>query len=269
MRNLLNANLWRMVKSKAFWLALLAELAYTALIVLVCWDHYAAGGYNYSLESILSSGFGLMGYLPVPSLILAPLLSVYLATEYADRTVRNKLIAGRTRLEIYLSDLAACVLTALALDMMYLLLAGALCVYPVLGMAGTLLRVPLWQMLSWVAVGLLARIAYVSCVKLLAVVFTSRAALSIATLLLAVAAAIFCAFCFQEIQYLTLNAAEPGREVRLALWQLAADALPTGQYLQISRLDTPNLWRMPFLSLLAASVTTGAGLTLFRRQNIK
>ena len=76
MGNLLTAGLRRMVKSRAFLLALLAELAYTALVVLVCWDHYAAGTGNYTLESVLTAGFGLMGYLPVPSLIAAPLLSL-------------------------------------------------------------------------------------------------------------------------------------------------------------------------------------------------
>ena len=269
MRNLLNANLWRMARSKAFWLALLAELAYTALIVLVCWDHYAAGGYNASLESILSAGFGLMGYLPVPSLILAPLLSLHLGTEYTDKTIRNKLVAGRTRTEIYLSDLAACVLTALALDILYLVLAAALCVHPVLGMAGSLLRVPLRQMAAWIAVGLLARTAYVSCIKLLSVACGSRTTLSITAILLVVAASLFCAYCFREIQYLAISLEEPARDARLALWQLMADTLPTGQYLQISRLDTPRLWRMPLMSLLVAAVTTGTGLALFRRQNIK
>ena len=55
MGNLLHAGLSRLVRSRAFLLALLAELAYTALVVMVCWDHYAAGTGNYTLESILTS----------------------------------------------------------------------------------------------------------------------------------------------------------------------------------------------------------------------
>ena len=79
MGNLLHAGLSRLVRSRAFLLALLAELAYTALVVLVCWDHYATGTGNYTLESVLTAGFGLMGYLTVPSLIAAPLLSLAVA----------------------------------------------------------------------------------------------------------------------------------------------------------------------------------------------
>ena len=155
MGNLLHAGLSRLVRSRIFLLAVLAELAYTALVVLVCWDHYATGTGNYTLESVLTAGFGLMGYLPVPSLIAAPLLSLHLGAEYSDGTLRNKLIVGHTRTEIYLSDLLTCVIAAVGLDVLYLLLAGALCAYPVLGMAGTLLRVSPGQLLAWVAVGLL------------------------------------------------------------------------------------------------------------------
>ena len=132
MGNLLTAGLRRMVKSRAFLLALLAELAYTALVVLVCWDHYAGGTGSYTLEAILTAGFGLMGYLCVPSLILAPLLAVYLGAEHSEHTIRNKLITGHTKTSVYLAELTVCVLTALALDILFMLLAGSLCAWPVL-----------------------------------------------------------------------------------------------------------------------------------------
>ena len=152
MRNLLHANLCRLVRSRVFLFALLAELAYTALVVLVCWDHYATGTGRYTMESVLTAGYGLMGYLPVPTLIIAPMLSVYLGTDYSGNTLRNKLIVGHTRSAVYLADLLICVLASVALDVLYLALAGALCVYPVWGMSGVLLRVPVGQMLAWIAV---------------------------------------------------------------------------------------------------------------------
>ena len=164
MGNLLTAGLRRMVKSRAFLLALLAELAYTALAVLVCWDHYAANTGSYTIESVLTAGFGLMGYLSVPSLIAAPLLCVHLGTEYSENTLRNKLIVGHTRPAVYLADLLSCAIAALGLDLLYMLLAGALCVYPVLGMTGRLLTASPGQLLAWIAVGLLARAAWAAAV---------------------------------------------------------------------------------------------------------
>lgn len=273
MRNLLHANLRRMVRSKAFLLAVLVELAYTAFVVLVCWDHYAAGTAKYTLESVLTAGYGLMGYLPIPTLIVAPLLSVHLGADYSDNTLRNKLIVGHTRTEVYLADLLSCVLTAVTLDVLYLALAGILCIYPVLGMSGVLLRVSPGQMLAWVAVALLARAAYAALVKLLVTALGNRTAASIAALLLVVGATLLCASAFSEIAHIErgLAGAYPveNAEARLAFWHTLMDVLPTGQYIQVSRLDTPNLWRMPLLSLAVTAASTGAGLLLFRRKDLK
>ena len=273
MRNLLHANLCRLVRSRVFLFALLAELAYTALVVLVCWDHYATGTGRYTMESVLTAGYGLMGYLPVPTLIIAPMLSVYLGTDYSGNTLRNKLIVGHTRSAVYLADLLICVLASVALDVLYLALAGALCVYPVWGMSGVLLRVPVGQMLAWIAVALLARAAYAALVKLLVTALGNKTAASIAALLLVAAAALVCASAFSEIQYIERGLAgeypvENG-EARLAFWRALVDTPPTGQYIQVSRLDTPHLWRMPLLSLAVMAAGTGTGLAVFRRKDLK
>ena len=58
-------------------------------------------------------------------------------------------------------------------------------------------------------------------------------------------------------------------EARLAFWQFLLDLLPTGQSLQVSRLDTPNLWHLPLLSLGVAAASTGAGLVLFHKKDLK
>ena len=269
MRNLLHANLRWMIRSRAFLIAVLAELAYTALVVLVCWDHCATGTGSYTMESILTAGFGLMGYLPIPSLIAAPLLSLHLGTDYSDNTLRNKLIVGHTRAEVYLADVLTCVIATVGLDVLYLILSGLLCVYPILGMSGVLLRVSFGQMLAWVAVALLARAAWAAAIKLAVTLLGNKTTASIAGLLLVLAAAGACAFGFHELEYLARHPEAANLEARTSFWRLAVDVLPTGQYLQVSRLDTPNLWRMPLLSLAVTAVSIGAGLFLFRRKDLK
>lgn len=268
MRNLLHANLRRMVRSRAVLIALLAEAAYVALTVLSCWDHCAAGD-QYTLEYILTAGYVLLSYLPIPTLILAPLLSLYLGADYGSSTLRNKLIVGHTRRSVYLADLLACVLTAVTLDAVYLVLSGFLCVGPILEISGRLLRFPPGRMLLWAAVLLLARGAWAAVVKLVVTVLGNRTAASIIILLLAVAAALVSTTGIDEIGYLSRNLMVDGNAGRMAGWQLALDILPTGQYYQISRLDTPNLWRMPLLSLAVIAASTGAGLVLFRRKDLK
>ena len=273
MRNLLAANFYRLRKSSAFWLALAATLAYTGLIVLVCWDHCADGTGNYTLEAILTAGFGLMGYLCIPSLILAPLLAVYLGTEHSEHTVRNKLITGHSKAGVYLAELAVCILTALTLDILFMLLAGLLCVWPVLQMSGVLLRVSVGQLSAWIAAALLARAAYASVIKLVATVLERKTGASIAALLLVAAAMLVCRTAFGMIHSLesALAAGRPviNAEGRLAFWHLLMDILPTGQAIQVSRLDTPNLWRMPLMSLAVIAVSTGLGLAVFRKKDLR
>ncbi|MCI9058101.1 MAG: hypothetical protein HFF76_12780 [Oscillospiraceae bacterium] len=273
MRNLLCAGLRRLVKSRTFLFALLAVLAYTALVVLVCWDHCAQGAGNYTLEAILTSGFGLMGYLSVPSLIYAALLSVHLGADYSDGALRNKLTVGRTREQVYLADLLTCVIASVGLDVLYLLLSGALCAYPVLEARGVLLRASPGQVLAWVAAALLARAAWAAAVKLTVTVLGSRTAGAVAALLMVVGAMILCQFSFSQIQFLS-NCLGDGLPVkngaaRLAFWQLLMDLLPTGQSLQVSMLYTPTLWRLPLLSAAVFAVSTGAGLLFFRRRDLK
>ena len=273
MRNLLCADLRRLVKSRTFLLALAAVLAYTALVVLICWDHYADGTGNYTLESILTAGFGLMGYLSIPSLIYACLLSVHLGTDYSDGTLRSKLAVGRTRNQVYLADLLTCVAASVGLDVLYLLLSGVLCVYPVLGMAGVLLKASPGQVLSWVAAALLARAAWASVVKLAATVLGNRTAGAIAALLMVMGAMVLCSFGFNQIEFLSRYLAEGlpvvNGKARLAFWQFLMDLLPTGQSLQVSRLYTPTLWRLPLLSAAVFAASTGTGLLFFRRRDLK
>lgn len=268
MRNLLCANLRRLVRSKAFLIALLAELAYVSLAVLSCWDHCAAGD-QYTLEYILTAGYVLLSYLPIPTLILAPLLSLHLGTDYSHSTLRNKLIVGHTRTEVYLADLLACVVMSVALDVVYLVLSGLLCIKPILEISGRLLRFSLGQAFLWVAVLLLARSAWAAVVKLVVTVLGNRTAASIVVLLLAVAAALISTTGIDEVGYLSRNLTVGGNAGRMTGWQLALDILPTGQYYQVSRLDTPNLWRMPLLSLAVIASSTGAGLLFFRRRDLK
>lgn len=268
MRNLLQANLRRMVRSRAFLIALLAWLAYTALVVLSCRDHCAAGD-RYTVEFLLTAGYVLLSYVPLSTLILAPLLSLYLGADYGNGTLRNKLIVGHTRTEVYLADLLACVLVSVSMDALHLLLAGALCVQPILRVSGSLLRFPLGQVLAWVAVSLLARAAWAAVIKLMVTALGNRTASAISALLLVAAAALAATKGIGEISYLSRHLEDVGNAERMNTWQMLLDVMPTGQYYQVSRLDTPNLWRMPLLSLGVIAVSTGAGLLLFRRKDLK
>ena len=132
MTDLLRAHLTRLRKNKVFWTALALTAALAALMVLNgCRQAklMAAEGYVQSLDDYY---FGAAAFL---GLGLALVLGLFLGTEYSDGTLRNKLIMGRTRREVYLASLltgfAAAFLLTLAL-----FLAGLVGV-PALGCCST------------------------------------------------------------------------------------------------------------------------------------
>lgn len=102
MRNLLHANFSRLFHSGAFRAALAAEFAYALFIIgATFYSIYFAGGGRFGLEEPLLFAFGIAGMIPVPMLIQAPFLSVYLGTEFSEGTIRNNLVTGRSKAAVY------------------------------------------------------------------------------------------------------------------------------------------------------------------------
>ena len=105
MRNIYKAHCARLFTDKLF-------IAGTSLAFAITWwftkngneiRHF--GMYETDFDYALTASLGLLGFFSV----FTPL---FLGTEYSDGAIRNKLISGKTRTQIYLSSLAA-ILTAL------------------------------------------------------------------------------------------------------------------------------------------------------------
>ena len=139
MRNLLHANFSRLFHSGAFRAALAAEFAYALFIIGVTfYSTYVNEGGRFGLEEPLLFAFGIAGMIPVPMLIQAPFLSVYLGTEFSEGTIRNKLVTGRSKTAVYLSNLLACMMASVLLAVLYLALVGAAAAPGMLRPAGSL-----------------------------------------------------------------------------------------------------------------------------------
>ena len=152
MRNLLHANFFRLFHSGAFRAAVAAEFAYALFIIGVTfYSIYIKESGQFGLEEPLLFAFGTAGIIPVPMFIQAPFLSVYLGTEFSEGTIRNKLVSGRSKVAVYLSNWLTCMTASVLLAVLYLALVGA-AVAP----TGLPLKMPAGQLLPLVCCGLLA-----------------------------------------------------------------------------------------------------------------
>ena len=97
MTELLRANGSRMGKNRVLWISLLAAVAMELFIVLNGCRQAAmdTNGYEWSLDQFYFDAG------PVLGLFFALVLGMFLGTEYSDGTLRNKLVVGHTRREVY------------------------------------------------------------------------------------------------------------------------------------------------------------------------
>ncbi len=99
MKKLWLANMMRLKKSKTLWIFTVMIFVITLWYITKGWSligiQQAAGGiHNYVMF--------IVGMVPA---FLTLFVSTFLGTEYSDKTVRNKLVAGYTRKEVYLAYL--------------------------------------------------------------------------------------------------------------------------------------------------------------------
>lgn len=115
MRNLLSADLTRLRRDKGFWLLLGLTLATAYFLIMDVGESIASASINTTLDDYF---FQMLPYL---SLIQGVFISLFLGTERCDGPMRNKLIVGHSRLNVYFANYFTCLMAGLALSAAWLL----------------------------------------------------------------------------------------------------------------------------------------------------
>lgn len=101
MGNLIRAGLLRLKKSKLFWTFVILSLLWGALTYYLMWDSV-----EYYGEIYLNANAGF--YFMMPLFYIGPAEAVFCAffigTDYSDGTIRNKILIGNRRKDLYLSN---------------------------------------------------------------------------------------------------------------------------------------------------------------------
>ncbi len=263
MSKLIRANMARLWKDKIFWICFLL------LTVLGAAERIGMGmddTQTHYLEECFWIGAVVMG------IVMAVFVSLFVGAEHHDGTIRNKIVLGHTRSDIYLANVIVCIVAE------WLMCLGCLT-------ASLLAGVPL---LGWFHMELLSTVllegicvfalsaAYAAIYCFIAMLNSNRTTMAIANRLEQ-----------QEYYYtpdFTLGIGEvddgekewirnpaylEGTERRM--YEIFFEILPGGQSLQLSgMLEESHRYAEMFLASLAWSILScGCGVTLFRKKDLK
>ena len=271
MFDLIRSHLVRLWKSPVYWLALLVMLPYGLGL-----SNSAVGDIQSGTAGPGPWGQCLFGPSLLMGMILAAVFALFFGAEYADGTMRSKLVAGHGRAGVYLATLAASLLAALALYLTSLL-AWA----PRLGWMLQNFPAPETKTLALCLAGTaLLLAAYCSVCVMLCMLIQRRSLLAVALILLM--AGLFAASLQVQDAWETATAGgmqlmideagqqqwvfhEPGQAG--ALTAFLYDALPGCQAYRYMALDAAP--RMLVCSAAMTCLTTALGLVLFRRKDVR
>lgn len=269
---LLRSNFYRLWRSAAFRVSVLVMAAAAVFELAVSYPHRAQPG-------ILDNRY--MIFVLMSGVVLSAFCSLFVGAEYSDGAIRNKIAAGHSRAAVYLANLLTCAAAGVLVCLGYILPITAAGI-PLLG--GFVLPLP--SLLWFTLCAFLMTASLCAVFTLISLLYPNRAAAAI----LCISLAYFLLFLGIYLNSrLTEQAVIPAREYIENGQILVREAMPNPSYVRgIKRTIFEVLYnlpgcqavqliatsascplRLPLVSLGAIAVSTGAGLALFRRMNLK
>lgn len=277
MRKLLGANFVRLKKSKVFWICTGGMVLFGLFRIFQQYQDKVAFGD----ELYVSLEASLFNHAMVIGILCAVFISLFIGTEYSDGTIRNKLVIGHGRVAVYLSNLITSIAAALLMVIGYTIPVCALGI-PLLAP----LKAPL-HLVAAMALGcILMTAACCSLCTLLSMACQNKTVAAVIALLASVSLLLSATYIKARLEapeywnaYVMEGGGEPGLEsipnpqylrgTERVIYQTALDILPTGQGLQYSLMEAFHLWQMPVYSVGIILLSTGAGIAIFRKKDIK
>ena len=254
MSRLMKTNFMRLWKDKIFW---------ASVVVMVCSALYKTISilivYSYSEPGDVALSNVFFKYTTYILIIGCVFCSLYIGTEYSDGTIRNKLIMGHRRRNIYCANLIVCIIANLIMCLAYIvasLIGLSLGFYT--SITDTLLGILCSFLLVCSVTSLFTMIAMLSKRKTVAAVIC--VVLSFLLLLYA-----------YEIRNEVCMAWQNGEEK--PFYEFLYSFLPSCQAVQLA--NEPEMFNTtsPMLRILYAIVlfvlTTGIGILLFRKKDLE
>lgn len=282
MSKLLRADFARLLKSKVFWVCTLFVFLSE---VYNCFDLYRE---MKSTVGSLPNSDSLLFDVCMEMIILAPIFTaLFVGTDYSNGTVRNKIIVGHTRTEIYLSNLIVCSSALLIIQLVGMLTVVGIG-FPLVGnMEKSFLSLLILSLISFATI-----VALGSICLLIAMSIHSKAHSVVAAILAGIVllvGAFVIGNGLNQPEYtssVSVSLAEDGVDnsdnqvvmeknpyyisgAKRDVYEFLYDFLPGCQTVQILEQNPEHPARLPVYSLSIILATTACGVLLFRKKDIK
>ncbi|MDE7348810.1 MAG: ABC transporter permease [Clostridia bacterium] len=285
MVKLLKANFARVIKSATFWIFVTLYALYPIIIAVIensSFEHITS-------EKMLSLNYGVE-WFPLQGLLIAFLCSILFSADFHNGTLKNKIIIGQSKSNIYLANLLTMMILSLAMSVVYLLVFFVLGM-PLLGKFTSSASMIIWMLVN----GALMLMTYSAVMTLIVMVSKNSTAAVIISLAVLTCGALI-AFAahyytnnippfikdFMRDEFGNLmrdefgdilltdvpNPYYPSKAVR-GFCQFLLDFFPSGQSAQISNGGYSHTWQMLLYSLGLITATSGIGIAVFKKSNIK
>ena len=275
MRKLLAASFSRLWKEKIFWFVFLIMS-----IGSVCFNWI---GYNEINNPQIYVEDMIFCMLPMSGFVFTLFISMRLGTEFEEHTIRNKLVVGYNRTQIYFAEYITCMVASIILLGIMLLFATVF---------GLLLSLEFQS--GWMEIVFL-----LFCCVLIASVFSAmfvgismnvgaKATSLVVSIVFLFAILLLASFCInalaeEPMAYSNITiTVEDGVQfgdlienpayvdgTQRTVYELIADILPTGQAIQLNNLEFERAVRWPVFSLIMLVIATVAGYIPFQKRDIR
>lgn len=247
MSKLLSANFNRLLINRAFWMS---------IILMVC----AQGICCFLMlrnEGVPMDVVLFMSLLCI-SVLVAIFYSLFLGTEYSDGTIRNKLIVGHKRSNIYLASLITGIIAVTIIFLSEVLTGSIIGILFYSAPQNSIGQIVLAGVIGW-----LACISFVSIFNLVGMLSSSKATTAIICMLIAFVSL------FSGLYTLQLLSKPSLVGVKREIYQILFEINPSGQILQTMSIDIISPWKLATYSLLLSFILTSLGLCIFYKKELK
>lgn len=277
MSKLLNANFMRLKKSKIFWSA---AIFMTGLALLMIYSNYKAmsEGYEVTLEGTLFAFTTFMG------MVIACFVSLFTGTEYSDGTIRNKIIIGHSRVEVYMANLITSMIGSVILALIYIFVyvGGSL---PITGWFVGEMKITLGSL----GCALLLCAVFSAIFTFIAMLNQNKAVVAVISLIVSLVILFAGSYLknilaepeyYEGVVYMTEEGVmerdkkiknsryiEPG--LQRDIYEFLDEFLPGGQQLQLSQSEVAEPFNYMGYSSIITLAVTGCGVIAFRRKDLK